>query len=84
MAESRGMEDDAKMDWRGLPGEWLIADGLGGYVMGSFDGIRRRRYHALLLVASPTDERRFVLAADLLADFAVRRDRRGNRDGAAA
>lgn len=41
--------------------EWLLTDGLGGYAMGCDDGIRRRRYHGLLLVASPTDERRWML-----------------------
>jgi len=43
------------------PREWLIADGLGGYAMGTSDGIRARRYHGLLLVASPTSEQRFML-----------------------
>jgi predicted glycogen debranching enzyme len=41
--------------------EWLIADGRGGYAMGTGDGIRTRRYHGLLLVASPTSEQRFML-----------------------
>jgi predicted glycogen debranching enzyme len=41
--------------------EWLVADGLGGFAMGCADGIRRRRYHGLLLVASPTTEQRFLL-----------------------
>ena len=41
--------------------EWLIADGLGGYAMGTEDGIRTRRYHGLLLAASPTTEQRFML-----------------------
>ncbi|MEK7401860.1 MAG: amylo-alpha-1,6-glucosidase [Gemmatimonadota bacterium] len=41
--------------------EWLIADGLGGYAMGTDDGIRTRRYHSLLLVAAPESEQRFVL-----------------------
>jgi predicted glycogen debranching enzyme len=34
-------------------GEWLEADGLGGFASGTADGIRRRRYHALLLTADP-------------------------------
>ena len=29
--------------------EWLEADGLGGFASGTVDGIRTRRYHALLL-----------------------------------
>ncbi|HEX7939305.1 MAG TPA: amylo-alpha-1,6-glucosidase, partial [Gemmatimonadaceae bacterium] len=41
--------------------EWIIADGLGGYAMGTRDGIRTRRYHGLLLVASPGTEQRFML-----------------------
>jgi len=44
--------------------EWLVTDGLGGYAMGSADGIRTRRYHAYLIVAAPRDERRFVLVND--------------------
>src|SRR5437868_2056143 len=45
--------------------EWLVADGLGGYASGSADGIRKRRYHALLIVAAPDDERRFTLVNDV-------------------
>jgi predicted glycogen debranching enzyme len=45
--------------------EWLVADGLGGYAMGSADGIRTRRYHAYLILAAPHDERRFALVNDL-------------------
>jgi glycogen debranching enzyme len=32
--------------------EWLEADGLGGFASGTSDGIRSRRYHALLLAAT--------------------------------
>jgi predicted glycogen debranching enzyme len=45
--------------------EWLVADGLGGYAMGSATGIRTRRYHAYLIVAAPRDERRFALVNDI-------------------
>jgi predicted glycogen debranching enzyme len=45
--------------------EWLVTDGLGGYAMGSADGIRTRRYHAYLIVAAPHDERRFTLVNEL-------------------
>jgi predicted glycogen debranching enzyme len=45
--------------------EWLEADGLGGYAMGCADGIRTRRYHALLLAATRPPEGRMVLVADL-------------------
>ena len=45
--------------------EWLVADGLGGFASGTVDGIRTRRYHALLTLAAPRDERRFTLVNDL-------------------
>jgi predicted glycogen debranching enzyme len=45
--------------------EWLEADGLGGFAMGTADGIRTRRYHALLLAATAPPDRRMVLVADL-------------------
>jgi predicted glycogen debranching enzyme len=32
--------------------EWLVTDGLGGYAMGTVAGLRTRRYHGLLVVAS--------------------------------
>ncbi len=32
--------------------EWLEADGRGGFASGTAAGIRTRRYHALLLVAT--------------------------------
>ena len=38
--------------------EWLETDGLGGYAMGRADGIRTRRYHAILAVSrTPPTER---------------------------
>jgi predicted glycogen debranching enzyme len=33
-------------------GEWLEADGLGGFASGTVSGVRTRRYHALLLAAT--------------------------------
>lgn len=45
--------------------EWLEADGLGGFAMGTADGIRTRRYHALLLAALQPPDRRMVLVADV-------------------
>ncbi|MEO8702202.1 MAG: glycogen debranching enzyme N-terminal domain-containing protein, partial [Kofleriaceae bacterium] len=45
--------------------EWLETDGLGGFAMGTADGIRTRRYHALLLAATAPPEGRMVLVADL-------------------
>src|SRR5690348_882047 len=41
--------------------EWLEADGLGGFASGTVDGIRTRRYHAILLVATEPPTGRFVL-----------------------
>jgi predicted glycogen debranching enzyme len=44
--------------------EWLLTDGLGGYAMGTVGGLRTRRYHGLLVVASsPPGSRRLALAA---------------------
>lgn len=47
------------------PREWLEPDGLGGFAMGTADGIRTRRYHAVLLAAMQPPEGRMVLVADL-------------------
>ncbi|HET9993090.1 MAG TPA: amylo-alpha-1,6-glucosidase [Kofleriaceae bacterium] len=47
------------------PQEWLEPDGLGGFAMGAADGIRTRRYHALLLAALQPPDRRMVLVADV-------------------
>ena len=41
--------------------EWLETDGLGGFASGAADGIRTRRYHALLLAAMRPPTERFVL-----------------------
>ena len=57
------------------PREWLIADGLGGYAMGTEDGIRTRRYHGVLLVASPTSEQRFMLVNGVEAWLEAERGR---------
>ncbi len=32
--------------------EWLVADGVGGYAMGTVAGLRTRRYHGLLVAAA--------------------------------
>jgi predicted glycogen debranching enzyme len=45
--------------------EWLETDGLGGFAMGTTDGIRTRRYHAILLAATHPPDGRMVLVADL-------------------
>jgi predicted glycogen debranching enzyme len=41
--------------------EWLEADGLGGFASGTVSGLRTRRYHALLLVATTPPTGRMVL-----------------------
>ena len=41
--------------------EWLEADGLGGFASGTTSGVRTRRYHALLLVATTPPTGRVVL-----------------------
>jgi predicted glycogen debranching enzyme len=41
--------------------EWLEADGLGGFAFGRVDGIRTRRYHAALAVATTPPTGRIVL-----------------------
>ncbi len=44
--------------------EWLVTDGLGGFAMGTVAGLRTRRYHGLLVVATePPSGRRLGLAA---------------------
>lgn len=45
--------------------EWLEADGLGGYAMGTAIGLRRRRYHALLVTALSPPTRRVALVGGL-------------------
>jgi predicted glycogen debranching enzyme len=41
--------------------EWLEADGLGGFASGTLNGVRTRRYHALLLPALTPPTNRVVL-----------------------
>jgi len=45
--------------------EWLVADGLGGYAMGTVAGLRTRRYHGLLAVAVDGPARRMLGLAAL-------------------
>jgi predicted glycogen debranching enzyme len=45
--------------------EWLETDGRGGFAMGTANGIRTRRYHAVLLAATRPPEGRMVLVADV-------------------
>ena len=46
--------------------EWLVADGCGGYAMGTVCGLRTRRYHGLLVpaVGGPSARRLGVVALD--------------------
>jgi predicted glycogen debranching enzyme len=46
-----GRQDLADLDGAARR-EWLVADGLGGYAMGTMPGLRTRRYHGLLIVAT--------------------------------
>lgn len=41
--------------------EWLETDGLGGFAFGRADGVRTRRYHSLLTLATTPPTGRFVL-----------------------
>jgi predicted glycogen debranching enzyme len=51
--------------------EWLEADGLGGFAMGTTDGVRTRRYHGVLAVATtpPTGRRMLVNALEVAIDL---------------
>jgi predicted glycogen debranching enzyme len=50
--------------------EWLEADGLGGFASGRADGVRTRRYHALLLASATPPTERAVLVSGV--DASVR------------
>ena len=57
--------------------EWLVADGVGGYAMGTVAGLRTRRYHGLLVVAagSPANRMLGLVALDpvlVLGDARIR------------
>ena len=52
--------------------EWLVTDGLGGFGSGTAGLVRTRREHALLVAASPEDERRWALVSGL--DVSVERE----------
>jgi predicted glycogen debranching enzyme len=45
--------------------EWLLADGVGGYAMGTVSGLRTRRYHGLLAVAVDGPANRMLGLASL-------------------
>ena len=48
-----------------LNAEWLETDGQGGFASGTISGIRTRRYHGLLLIATRPPEGRFLMVAGL-------------------
>jgi predicted glycogen debranching enzyme len=51
--------------------EWLVADGVGGYAMGTVSGLRTRRYHGLLVVATRPPGGRMLGLADLDAVLVI-------------
>jgi predicted glycogen debranching enzyme len=51
--------------------EWLVADGVGGYAMGTVSGLRTRRYHGLLAVAAGGPANRMLGLAALEAVLVV-------------
>ncbi len=55
--------------------EWLEADGLGGFASGTVSGIRTRRYHAHLLVATepPSGRRVLVNGLEVWVELGARR-----------
>lgn len=57
--------DRAAIERAGVRGEWVIANGLGGFAMGTWAGIPARRYHGALIAA----ERPPVERANLVAGF---------------
>lgn len=59
-----GRQDLANLD-AAAQREWLVADGLGGFAMGTMPGLRTRCYHGLLVVATGPSARarRLGLAA---------------------
>ncbi|RYC31921.1 glycogen debranching protein [Lichenibacterium minor] len=55
--------------------EWLEADGLGAYASGAVDGVRTRRYHALLIAprTPPTDRLVLVNGVECFVETAAGR-----------
>ena len=56
----------------GATREWLVADGRGGYAMGTVPGLRTRRYHGLLVVAGAVPSHRMMALAALDPVLTVR------------
>ena len=61
--------------------EWLEADGLGGFASGTASGLRTRRYHALLLVATTPPTGRMALVNGLVERMGARVSGRNVSDG---
>jgi predicted glycogen debranching enzyme len=61
---SFGPEVCGRLD-AGSSREWLVADGRGGYAMGTVGGLNTRRYHGLLVVAGDTPASRNTALVDL-------------------
>ncbi|MFC7331709.1 amylo-alpha-1,6-glucosidase [Rhodocista pekingensis] len=49
-----------------LDGEWVVANGLGGYASATLSGALTRRYHGLLIAALPAPLGRMVLLSHLM------------------
>ena len=62
--------------------EWLVTDGLGGFAMGTVGGLRTRRYHGLLVVATeaPIGRRLGLAALDPVLIVGDRRTRLGTHE----
>ncbi len=71
LTETRSIEHDVSAE----SVEWLEADGLGGFASGTSTGVRSRRYHGLLLVATTPPTGRVMLVNGLEAWI----DTRGGR-----
>jgi predicted glycogen debranching enzyme len=50
---------------RALSLEWLETNGCGGFAIGTVAGANTRRYHGLLVVATPSENHRYVLVNHL-------------------
>ncbi|MCH2135183.1 MAG: amylo-alpha-1,6-glucosidase [Phycisphaerales bacterium] len=51
--------------------EWIRTDGLGGWAMGTLDGINTRRYHALWMAADAPPVQRFVALRAVMDEVAL-------------
>jgi predicted glycogen debranching enzyme len=56
--------------------EWLLADGRGGYALGTHGGLNTRKYHGLLVVSRPAPDGRLLLVSRLEETLVVENDER--------